>query len=115
MAEAIGALAVRIGADASELIEAFNKADKALDKFSKNIDRRLLKPMASAAAASIAAGAGILAFAKHAADMVDELGKLSQKVGMSVESLSALKYAADLSDVSIEQLRTGLTQLSKNM
>lgn len=59
--------------------------------------------------------AGFSAFVKSSIDAADEMNKLSQKVGLSVESLSALKYAGDLSDVSVEQLGTGLKQLSRNM
>jgi len=58
--------------------------------------------------------AGLTAFFKSGIDKADELGKLSQKVGVTVESLSALKFAADLSDVSIEQLQTSLVQLAKH-
>lgn len=42
----------------------------------------------------------------------DELSKLSQKVGISTEELSKLKYAADLSGVSMGGLQTGLTKLA---
>jgi hypothetical protein len=57
---------------------------------------------------------GLAAFAKSGIDAADNLGKLSQRVGVTVESLSALQYAAKLSDVSVEQLSTGLRQLAKN-
>ena len=53
--------------------------------------------------------------AKQAIDAADGLGKMAQKVGVSVESLSALEYAGKLSDVSLEQLGTGLKKLSVNL
>lgn len=59
--------------------------------------------------------AGLVASVKSYADQADELGKLSQRIGVSVEALSALKYAGDLADVSLDQLGTGVKQLSKNM
>lgn len=52
---------------------------------------------------------------RGAIDAQDELGKMSQKVGMSVEDLSKLEYAAKLADVSNEQLNTGLNKLNKGM
>lgn len=61
------------------------------------------------------AGAALFAFTKRAADIVDELGKMSQKVGVTVETLSALKFAAELSDISLDSLGTGLRMLSRNM
>lgn len=106
---------MKVGADLSDFVDGFNKADKAVDKFTRQLDRRVSEPLAKISAAAAAAGAAVFAFTKGAADLVDELGKLSQKVGVSVEGLSGLKHAADLSDVSLEQLGTGLKQLSKFM
>lgn len=50
---------------------------------------------------------------KDAANFADEMGKAAQKVGTTTEALSGLKYAADLSDVSFEQLQVGLSKLAK--
>lgn len=52
---------------------------------------------------------------KGVADYADEMGKMSQKVGVAVEQLSGLTYAASLSDVSNEALGLGLKKLSKLM
>lgn len=52
---------------------------------------------------------------KGAIDAQDELGKMSQKVGISVEDLSKLAYAGKLADLSTEQLNTGLNKLNKGM
>ena len=72
---------------------------------------------------SVFAGLGITISAAFAlkkvitdtANLGDELNKMSQKTGVSVEKLSELKYAADLSDVSLEGLSTGLKKLSMKM
>ena len=48
-------------------------------------------------------------------DKADEFNKLSQKIGISVESLTALNYAAKLSDLSIESLTKGIKKLSTNL
>lgn len=111
----IGALAVRITGDVSDFIQKFDRADKQVEKFSTKLDKRLLQPLAKVGAAAGAAAAGILLFTKRATDMVDQLGKMSQRLGVSIEALSAFKHAAALSDVSVEQLSVGLRQLSKNM
>jgi hypothetical protein len=63
----------------------------------------------------ILAGVGFARLGKDAIDAADQINKMSQKVGVSVESLSTLKYAAELSDVSLESLGTGLKKLSVNM
>lgn len=52
---------------------------------------------------------------RSAVDMADSLNKTSQKVGTTVERLSALQYAARLSDVSTESLAGALAKLSRQM
>lgn len=61
------------------------------------------------------AGSAIGALVKSAANLENEMGKLAQRAGVSVEAISGLRYAADLSDVSIESLGTGLKHLSMAM
>ena len=46
---------------------------------------------------------------------MDELGKTAQKIGIPVDQLSKLEYAAKLSEVSVEDLTTTLTKFSKSL
>lgn len=57
--------------------------------------------------------AGFAAMIKHAIDAADQINKLSQKIGISVEALSTLRFAAQLSDVSLETLQKGIKGLSQ--
>ncbi len=63
---------------------------------------------------AMAAATGFAVLIKKSLESADELSKMSQKIGMSTESLSTLKYAAALADVSLESLGTGLKKMSKN-
>ena len=72
-----------------------------------------LGPAGLIAGASIAAlGVGITALVMPVARVGDEFFKLSQKTGVSVEALTALDYAARLSDVSAERLSKALQKLA---
>jgi uncharacterized protein YqgQ len=63
-----------------------------------------------------ALGVGALAAAvKQAANFADEMQETAEKVGITTQSLSELKYAADLSGDSFEALQTGLKRLSTNI
>ncbi len=75
-----------------------------------------LGPAGLIAGASIAAlGVGITALVLPVARVGDEFFKLSQKTGVSVEALTALDYAAKLSDVTTEGLTKALQKLSVAM
>lgn len=52
---------------------------------------------------------------KSVADLQDRFGKMAQQVGIGVEALTELDYAAKLSDVSTEDLSTGITRLTSKM
>lgn len=71
--------------------------------------------VAFAALGGVISAAAITGFVKSAIDAADELGKLSQKIGISVEDLAGFKHAADLSDLSLEQFAQGVKQLARYM
>ncbi len=75
----------------------------------------LANPVGLAVAGITAASAAIGASIKGAIATGDQLNKLSQKTGIAVEDLSALAYAGELADVSIEALAEGIKKLSVNM
>jgi len=57
----------------------------------------------------------IAAFAAHALEAADQLGKLSQKTGIAVEQLSVFTYMSQQADVSQEDLGKGFAKLSKTL
>ena len=72
----------------------------------------------SGAFKALGAALAVGAFVKGAQDalqMADAVGKLSTRTGIAANTLFAYRNAAELADVSNEQLTTGLLQLSKNM
>lgn len=107
----VGALRVNLGLNSAEFQQGLKRAQSGMKKFGKDI----ALGAAALTAAFAAAGATLGVFVKDAIDHFDELSKTAQKVGLTVEALSQLEYAAKLSDVSLEGLATGLRKLSQNM
>ena len=64
--------------------------------------------------AALAVGA-FARYTQNALELADAVGKLSTRTGIAANKLFAFQNAAELADVSNEQLTTGLLQLSKNM
>ena len=62
-----------------------------------------------------AIGLPFLLLTKHAIDTADEFAKMSQKVGVSVETLSGLSFAAKLAGTDIGTVERGLGLLSRNL
>ncbi|MBX3515231.1 MAG: phage tail tape measure protein [Xanthobacteraceae bacterium] len=107
----IGALRIVLGADTAELETGLKSASKKLDAFAANVANA--GKIAAAGFAAAAVGLGLAM--KGAINEADKLYKMSQSFGVPIEQLSALKYAADLSGVSLEALGKSLGKLSRNM
>ena len=63
----------------------------------------------------IASGASLLTLATNALNAADEMNDLSQKTGISVESLSRFKKAASVSGTSLEEVSKASIKLSKGL
>ncbi len=107
----IGALRVVLGADTAALEKGLKDSRSSLASFGA----AFATGMAAAAAAAVTAGVAISAALGRTITDMDKLNKTSQKLGIPVEQLSSLAYAADLADVSFEALSKGVGKLSKAM
>jgi hypothetical protein len=105
MAETIRELVVKYGIDVDA--DPLDKLDSAIS----NLKGGLLGLGATLGAAA----AGLFGVVKTAADAGDQVLKMSQRVGVGVESLQALMFQAKLADVGVEQLQTSLVFLNRNM
>jgi lambda family phage tail tape measure protein len=65
--------------------------------------------------AAVAVTGGVVAMAKSAIDLADNMRDLSQRTGVGIETLGQFKVAAELSGSSLEGVAKGLTFLNKNM
>lgn len=105
----VGALRVVLGLDTVQLEDGIQKAGGLFEKFAGNIGKTL-------GVAAVAAGfAVVIESILHTTDALDKMGKTAQKVGVTVEEFSALKYAANLADVETGALATSMEKLGKNL
>jgi hypothetical protein len=111
MAEAVGALRVSLGLDSAAFEQDLGKVQRQLGQLSSEMNKSFLAIGAAVAAATVAIGAAI----KNVIDEADDMNKLSAKLGVPIEQLSQLAYAADLAGVPMEDLSTALKKLSTAM
>lgn len=74
-----------------------------------------IKVASVAVAATAAAATGVFLFAKKIAEANDKLGKFAETLGLDVESLQELGYAAELNGGSVESMNSSLSSLTKMM
>jgi hypothetical protein len=105
----IGSLRVALGLDTAQFASGATKA--------KGIATSLSSSMKGLFAGMVAglSLAGITSALKSSVDHMDELGKVAQKIGIPVDELSKLEYAAKLSDVSLEALQGSVGRLARNL
>jgi len=105
----IGNLQVALGINTAQFSAGLAQAQGSLARFGST-----LKTFAAAAGATLTLGAVGMAI-KANIDHMDELGKAAQKIGIPVEELSKLEYAAKLADVSLDDLTSTMAKFSKNI
>ena len=104
-----------------ELKEAGNDADTSGGKFEKlgsvvkGVAAAMGAALAAVGTASVAAGKALVDMTVEAAAYADEMITQSTVTGMSVESLQAYAYAADLVDVSLDTLTGSMAKNVKSM
>lgn len=106
-------LFIDIEARFAKFQDSLDRAKKQTDGFVSGISRslaglgRIAGPLAG-----IASLAGLTAAIKSTADAADELDKVSQKTGVTTEALSELKFAAEINNVTFEELQEGFKKLA---
>lgn len=112
----IATLTIDINAKLASLERDMGKAARIAEQNAQRMERAF--GAAKAALGLISTGAAVTAITgmvKSSIDAADALSKMSQKVGISVESLSTLQHAANLSDLGMEEFGVGLKSLSTRM
>jgi len=108
---ALGSLYVSLGLDTAKFETGLKRAQGSANGFGKALKGGAL----GVAAAGVALAAGLAVMVKGAISAADEMSKTAQKVGVTVETLSKLSYAAELSDVGLEGLSKAVKKLDQNM
>lgn len=114
MAVDLAKLVVTLEAQTAQYLNAMEAAQRKLEKFAKSNVTSATAIGTALANVGTAAARGFFNMAKGAIDNADKLNKMSQSIGISVEALSELQYAADLSGLNIDELGIALTKLNKN-
>jgi len=109
-------LLIKLTVDAAQADRRLKDIANSTSKLEKSLGAAggALRGFVGGLAGAVSIGAMVTAF-KSAANAMDEMAKASQKIGVSVESLSALNYAASQSGVSFEGLQTGLKKLNQSL
>jgi hypothetical protein len=93
----------------------------AKDEFSKTLGKFRSGINTAAKAAGIAAGAiagtsaALFVMTKRTAETFDQLGKFSQRIGVSVEALSAYQHVAELSGITTQTLNIAWQRMTRRV
>ena len=107
----IGALRVDLSLDTAQFEKAASRAQGIMRRVQSSLAGAAKAAAAAVATASVAMATAVRGTLKEA----DRLTKLAQSIGVPVDELSRLKWAADLSGVSLQSLSQGVGRLSANM
>jgi hypothetical protein len=98
--------------DIANLRNESGRAERAVQSFGSATQR--LTQIMGALGLSLGA-VQMVRFAQNTLQTVDELGKLSRQLGVSTQALQSYNFAAGLSGVRTESLRSALQRLTRNI
>lgn len=116
MASEIASLFIKLTADSAQLrsdLQQVRKSTQAMESQMMRTSRVIAGAFAGISAAVVVTQ--ITRMTRAVIDAGDAAAKMAQKVGVSVEDISALSYSAELSDVSVRQLETAMVRLNKTL
>lgn len=103
----IGALRVNLGLDSAQFTKGAKRAESTVARLGSQLQRF--------GAAMSLVSAGIVAALRSQLNAADDAAKAAQRIGLSVEALTRLRFAADLSGASAQDLETAVARLSRSM
>lgn len=109
-------LDIDIGARLARLETDMKRANRIAERNARKMERAF---QSAARGIKIAVGAvatgAVAVLGKKAVDTADKVGKLSQRLGMTTNSLSELQFVAERSGVRVEQLNMGLQRMTRRV
>lgn len=108
-------LVVRLEADSLKFQKELDQAKRKLSGFESSASKTAKQIGTVLGGAAIAAATGLAVMAKRSVDLADDMSKAAQKIGVTTESLSQLRYAADLAGVAGAALDKSLLKLNRSM
>lgn len=106
----LGSLVITMSADIAQMRSDMGKAVQIAENASAEIAKAFGK--INLVLAAVFAGKEIIGFIEKSLEAGDQLAKLSQRAGVSVENLGRLKFAAEQSGIGIDDLATGLKKFN---
>ncbi len=111
----LGTLAVNIVARTEKFTAGVTKSLSQVQRFAGGVVKLTAAVTALGAATGVAAVALGSVFVKRQFEVIDALGKSSDKIGIATERLAGLHLAASEAGVATSALETGLLKLSKSV
>ena len=113
---AVGSISIGVSAKTDKFTKGMGRAGKSTKSFTKGISNA--KKAMAGFAALVGAGMivrGVKQLVLGQLEAVDSTGKFADKIGISVEQLTRLQHAGELSGVSAGNLNTGLQRMTRRV
>jgi hypothetical protein len=126
----VGSLVVQVKAEAKGVRPGMQSATNQMNTFTRNTEKGrgvlasfgmqanktggILSRLAGPLAAVVTAGLALRHF-RSEAERLDKIGKISIRLGIGVEELSGLQFAAEQSGIAVAQFNMGLQRMTRRM
>ena len=108
-------LVYRLIGNSDPFSKELQRAEKDVSKFQRRAESDIAKVGKAFAVLGAAAASALAVAVKQSINAADELGKLSDRVGVSTEDLSGLGFAAEQSGTNLEVLGKSFRDLNRSL
>jgi hypothetical protein len=115
MANIISSLIIELVANTAKFVSGMEKANKSLESTKNALSIIKLDSIINLGERAFAAGERIYGMARNVASSLNEIERMSKLSGLSTDTFQKMAYAANMTDVNIESLSTGMKILAGHM
>lgn len=108
-------LSVTLTANISKFRKRMKEAGKSLKTFGAAIKSISINIAKFGAAIAAVAAVGMAAWIRQSFKAIDVAAKFADRIGISVEALTGLEHAAEISGVTVRNLRLGLQRMTRRI
>ncbi len=111
----LASLNIRIGGDSAVLRKELTRANNSVKNFAKNARANINKYGKAAVVAGGLVAGSLLAIYNQQASLIDQTAKFSDRIGVTTQALTEMRYAANLSGLQSNALDMSLQRMTRRI
>lgn len=111
----IGKLTVALYANSAQFVSELNKSQRKAKSWASSVGGAASLAAKTTGVAAVAAAGSLMLVYKRQAEIIDQTAKFADRIGMSTEALTQLRYASELTGVGSKNLDMAMQRMTRRI